>query len=78
MLLCKLFHLKMTCNFCSDDVRVKVPSFQKVTHFLQYKIFRRNIIRLNFRLFEDIFDCCDLRRISTKSFASIETFVSST
>ena len=27
----------MTCTFCTDDVRVKVPSFQKVTQFFQYK-----------------------------------------
>ena len=26
----KLFHLKMNCTFCTDDVRVEVPSFQKV------------------------------------------------
>ena len=56
----KLFHLKMT--FCTDDVRVKVASFQKVTQFLQYKTFQRDIIRLNFCLFEDIPDCRDLRK----------------
>ena len=43
--LCKLFHLKMTCTFCTDDVIVKVSTFQKVTQFLQYKIFNRDIIR---------------------------------
>ena len=32
----------------TDDVGVKVPSFHKVTQFLQYKIFHRNTIRLNF------------------------------
>ena len=46
--LCKLFHLKMTCTFCTDDVRVKVSSFQKVTQFLQYKTFQRDVIHLNF------------------------------
>ena len=77
--LCKLFHLKMTCTFCTGGVRVKVPSFQTVTQFLQYKIFHRGIINLNFCLFEDIPDCRDLRRIiSYKSFASIGIFVSST
>ena len=76
--LCKLFHLKMTCTFCTDDVRVKEPSFLKVTHFLQYKTFLRDINRLIFCLFEDIPDCRDLKRISLKSFASIEIFVSST
>ena len=76
--LCKLFHLKMTCTFCTDDVRVKVPSFQKVTQFLQYKTFQRDIIRLNFCLFEGIPDCRDVRGISLKSFASIGLFVSFT
>ena len=76
--LCKLFHSKMTCTVCIDDVRVKVPSFQKVTQFLQYKIFHIDIIRLNFCLFEVIPDCHDLRRINFKSFASIGIFISST
>ena len=76
--LCKLFHLKMTCTFCTDDVRVKVPSFQKVTQFLQYKICHRDIIHLNFHLFEDIPDCRDIRGISFKSVVSIGIFVSST
>ena len=76
--LCKFFHSKMTCTFCIDDVRVKVPSFQKVTQFLQYKIFHRDIIRLNFCLFEVIPDCHDLRRINFKSFVSIRIFISST
>ena len=66
----------MTRTFCTDDVRVKVPSFQKVAQFLQYKTFLRDIIRLNVCLFEDIPDCRDLRRISLKSFASIGIFVS--
>ena len=36
--LCKLFNLKMTCtSYYTDDVRVKVPSFQKVTLFLRYE-----------------------------------------
>ena len=76
--LCKLFHSKMTCTFCIDEVRVKVPSFHKVTQFLQYKIFHRDIIRLYFCLFEVIPDCHDLRRINFKSFASIGNFISST
>ena len=46
--LCKLFHLKITCTFCTDKVRVKVPSFQNVTQFLQYRIFHRDSIRLFF------------------------------
>ena len=73
-----LFHLKMTCTFCTDDVKVKVPLFQKVTKFLQYKIFHRDIIHLNFYLFEVVPDCRDLRRINFKIFASIGIFVSFT
>ena len=29
----KLFHLKMTCTSCTDEVRENVPSCQKVTLF---------------------------------------------
>ena len=68
----------MTCTFCIDDVRVKVPSFQKVTQFLQYKIFHSDFIRLNLCSFEVIPDCHDLRRINFKSFASIGISISST
>ena len=35
--LCKLFNFKKTCTSCTDEVREKVPSFQKVTRFLRYK-----------------------------------------
>ena len=31
------FHLKMTGTSSTDDAKVKVPSFQKVTFFLQYE-----------------------------------------
>ena len=34
---CNLVHLKMTCTSCRDEIREKVPSFQKVTLFLRYK-----------------------------------------
>ena len=34
---CKLFHLKMTCTSCIDEVRVMVPSFQKSHSFLNIK-----------------------------------------
>ena len=47
----KLFNLKMTCTFCTDDVRVKVPSFQKVAQFVQYKTFQGDIICSFFCLF---------------------------
>ena len=42
------FHLKMTGTSSTDDARVKEPSFQKVTFFLQYEIFRRDAIHLYF------------------------------
>ena len=38
------FHLKMTGVASTADTRVKVPSFQKVTIFLQYEIFNRDAI----------------------------------
>ena len=45
---------KMTGTSCSDDARVKVPSFQNVTIFLQYEIFHRDAIHLYFCSFEDV------------------------
>ena len=38
----------MTGTFVTDDARVKVPSFQKVTFFLQYETFNRDAIHLYF------------------------------
>ena len=49
--------LKRTDTSCTDDARVKVPSIQKVTFFLQYEIFHRDAIHLYFCLFEDVSDC---------------------
>ena len=49
--LCRSFHLKMTGTSCTDDAGVKVPSFQKVTFFLQYEIFHRDAIHLYFCMF---------------------------
>ena len=43
-----LFHLKMTGTSSTADARVKVPSFQKITFFLQYEIFHRDAIHLYF------------------------------
>ena len=68
----------MMCTSCIDEVRVKVPSFQKVTLFLRYKIFNRDFINLRFCLFVDVTDYHDLRRINLKSFVSIGLFVFST
>ena len=55
----------MTSASCTDEVRVKVLSFQKVTLFLRDKIFNGDFINLRF-LFEDVTDCRDLRRINSK------------
>ena len=49
----KVNSCKNDLYFFTDGVRVKVPSFQKFRQFLQYKMFHRDIIRLNFGLFED-------------------------
>ena len=56
-ILCRSFNLKTTGTSCTDDARVKVSSFQKVTFFLQYEIILRVAIHLNFCLFEDVSDC---------------------
>ena len=52
--LCQLFYLEMTCASCTDEGRVKVPSFQRVTHFLRYKIFHKDVINLLFCLLTDV------------------------
>ena len=46
--LCRSFHLKITGTACTDEARVKVPVFQKVTFLLQYEIFHRDAIHLFF------------------------------
>ena len=38
----------MTGTSCTDDARVKVPPFQKVTFLLQYEKFHRDAIHLYF------------------------------
>ena len=38
----------MTGTACTDDARVNVPSFQKVSFLLQYEIFHRDAIHLFF------------------------------
>ena len=52
---CMLFDVK-TCTSYTDEVGLKVPSFQKFTLFLQYKIFHRDVIRLHLYLPEDVTD----------------------
>ena len=65
----------MTCTSCKNKVRVKVPLFQKVTLFIRYKIFNRDVINLSFCLFEDVTVCRDLRRLNLKNFVTIGLFV---
>ena len=73
--LCKLFHLKMTrTSSYTDEVRVKVPSLQKVKLFLRYKIFNRDVINLHFCLFEDVTDYHDLRRINLNVSIGLSVF----
>ena len=76
--LCKLFHLKMTCTSCTDEVREKVPSFQKVTLFLRYKPKHRALINLCFCLFEAVTGYHNIRRINLKRFVSIGLVVFAT
>ena len=52
----------MTFTFCTYEVRVKLTSFQKVTLFLLYEIFHRDVIRLHFCLFYDVNDCCNIKK----------------
>ena len=54
-----------------DEVREKIPSFQKVTHFLGYKIFIGDAINLGICLCEDVSDYRDRRRINLKRFVLI-------
>ena len=42
------FHLKITGTPSTDDAGVNVPSFQKVTFFLQYEMFHRDANHLHF------------------------------
>ena len=42
----QVISFKMTCTSSTDEVRVKVSSFQKVAYFLQYTMFHRDVIRL--------------------------------
>ena len=64
----------MMCTSCTNEVKVKVPSFQTVTSFLRYKIVYSDVINLRFCLFEDVTDYRGLRRINFKSFVPIGVF----
>ena len=52
----------MTCASCTEEVRVKVPSFQNVT---------LDVINLRFCLFENVTDYCGVRRINTEFEVSV-------
>ena len=70
----QVISLKKTCTSCTDEIRDKVPSFQKVTLFRGYKIFNRDVINLHFSLFEDVTDYHALRRINIKNLVPIGFF----
>ena len=72
---CSLFHLKMTFTSCTDEVRVKVTSFQKVTLFLRHNLFHRDLINLRVCLFEDVTGCRDLASFTSNVLLRIELFV---
>ena len=75
---CKLFHLKVTCTSCTDEVREKVSSFKKVTLFYD-KTITQSLNQLTLCLFEDVTGYRDIRRINLKSFFfSIELVVFAT
>ena len=62
------------CTSCMDEVREKVPSFQKVTLYLRYKPNTNE----RFRLFEDVTGKRGIRWINLKSFDSIRLVVFTT
>ena len=74
----QVISIKMTCISCTDEIREKVPSFQKVTLFQGYQIYKRDVINLPFSLFEDVTDYRALRRINIKAFVLIGLFVFAT
>ena len=63
----------MTFTSCKDEVRVKGTLIPKSHTFLQSKIFHRDVIRLHFCLFEDVYDCRNVKRIGSKSFVQSES-----
>ena len=67
-----LHAISFTCSSCTYEVRGKVPSFQKVTLFLRYKLFQRDVITVRFCLFGDVTDNRDLRRINPRNFVLID------
>ena len=68
----------MSSTSSTDDARVKVPLFQKVTFFLQYELFHRDAIHLYFCLYENVSDCRDYKRTHFKSAALIRLLFSAT
>ena len=73
-----LFHIKMTFTYCTDAVRAKVPSFQKVTQFTEIYNILQNSYPFEFWLFEGFNDCRDYRTMGIQSFDTIGFLVSVT
>ena len=68
-----------SCPFCTDEIRVKVPSFQKVTLFLRYKILNRDVINLRFCLFENVIGYCHILRKTNEGYSdSVPSLTSNT
>ena len=59
----------MMCTLAETKLEKKVPSFQKVTLYLQYKIFHSDVISWRFCLFEDITDYHEFKKIKTQIFS---------
>ena len=58
----------MTCTFCTDEVREKVPSFPKATLFSEIN----HNTEPCFCLFEAVTGYRDLRKTNLRSYVSIE------
>ena len=70
----QVISIKKHVYACTDEVREKVSSFQKVTLFLRYKPYNRALINFKrFCLFEDVTGYRDIRRMNLKSFVSIDS-----
>ena len=63
----------MNGSSCTDDARVKVPSFEMIHMFLQYEIFHRDVFHFYFCLFEDVTYCRDLSKKRCKDQESIQS-----
>ena len=53
----QVISFKMIGTSCTDDARVKVPSFQKVTFFATIRNIQKRRHSFVFCLYEDVSDC---------------------